>query len=218
VNDETPEAFSIGDLRARARTRLSLSLPEIALDPAVQHASSDFALNPPGPGRRFIANAKPAAVLTPIVARSDGPTVLLTLRAETMRSHSGQVAFPGGRIDPGETPQTAALREAHEEIGLEARHIEMLGWLDPYLTGTGYRVMPLVAIVDPRFTLTINAHEVDEVFETPLRFLMDPVNHQRHQCEFQGRMREYYAMPHEGRYIWGATAGILRNLYERLYR
>jgi 8-oxo-dGTP pyrophosphatase MutT (NUDIX family) len=218
VNSETPEAFSIDDLRARARSQLSLSLPEHAMDPVAQRASSDYALNPPGPGRDFIARAQPAAVLAPIIARSSGPTMLLTLRAATMRSHSGQVAFPGGKIDAGETPQAAALREAHEEIGLEARHIETLGWLDPYLTGSGYRIMPLLAILDPGFTLTINKHEVEDVFETPLRFLMDPANHQRHQREWQGRMRQYYAMPHEGRYIWGATAGILRNLYERLYR
>ena len=212
------QPFSIGDLRARARARLSMSLPDHALDPAVRPASSDYALNPPGPGPEIVARAKPAAVLAPIVARPDGPTVLLTLRAAAMRSHSGQVAFPGGRIDAGETPQAAAYREAREEIGLDPRHIEPLGWLDAYLTGTGYRILPLVAIVEPGFALALNAHEVDDVFETPLSFLMDPANHLRHELEWQGRMRRFYAMPHAGRYIWGATAGILRNLYERLYR
>ena len=210
--------FSIGDLRARARDRLSMSLPTHALDPAVRPSGSDYALNPPGPPPEIVALAKPAAVLAPIVARPDSPTVLLTLRAAAMRSHSGQVAFPGGRIDAGETPQAAAYREAREEIGLDASHIEPLGWLDAYLTGTGYRVLPLVAILDPAFTLTLNPHEVEDAFETPLSFLMDPANHQRHEREWQGRMRRFYAMPHEGRYIWGATAGILRNLYERLYR
>ena len=210
--------FSIDDLRARARNRLSLSLPDHALDPSVAPSRGDYALNPPGPGPEIVAQAKPAAVLAPIVARPGGPTILLTLRAAKMRSHSGQVAFPGGKIDAGEGPQAAALREAHEEIGLEARHIEPLGWLDPYLTGTGFRIMPLVALLDPGFALKINTHEVEEVFETPLSFLMDPANHQRHEREWQGRMRRFYAMPHEGRYIWGATAGILRNLYERLYR
>ena len=212
------QSFSIADLRERATRRLSMNLPDHALDPAAWLASSDYALNPPGPAPEIVAQAQPAAVLAPIVARPDGPTVLLTLRAAAMRSHSGQVAFPGGKIDAGETPQAAALREAREEIGLDARHIEPLGWLDPYLTGTGYRVLPLVAILAPGFSLTLNAHEVEDVFETPLSFLMDPANHRRHEREWQGRMRRFYAMPHEGRYIWGATAGILRNLYERLYR
>ena len=212
------QPFSIDDLRARASARLTMSLPEHALDPAVRPASSDFALNPPGPAPEIVALAKPAAVLAPIVARPDGPTVLLTLRAAAMRSHSGQVAFPGGRIDAGETPHAAAYREAREEIGLDASHIEPLGWLDPYLTGTGYRVLPLVAILDPGFTLTLNAGEVEDAFETPLSFLMDPANHRRDEREWQGRVRRFYAMAHEGRYIWGATAGILRNLYERLYR
>jgi 8-oxo-dGTP pyrophosphatase MutT (NUDIX family) len=217
VTIQPPAGFSILDLRARAQRRLSLNLPAHALDPAVEPRRGDYALDPPGPGPETVASAKPAAVLAPIVARHGGPTVLLTLRAARMRSHSGQVAFPGGRIDVGETPQEAAMREAYEEIGLEERYIEPVGWLDPYLTGTGYRIMPLVAIVDPAFALKINAHEVEEVFETPLSFLMDPSNHQRHEREWQGRMRRFYAMPHEGRYIWGATAGILRNLYERLY-
>jgi 8-oxo-dGTP pyrophosphatase MutT (NUDIX family) len=218
VTSAARQPFSIQDLRARARARLSMSLPEHALDPAVRPASSDYALSPPGPGPEIVAKAKPAAVLASIVARRDGPTVLLTLRAAAMRSHSGQVAFPGGRIDAGETPQAAALREAREEIGLDARHIEPLGWLDPYLTGTGYRVLPLVAILEPGFSLNLNPHEVEAVFETPLRFLIDPANHRRCEREWQGRMRRFYAMAHEGRYIWGATAGILRNLYERLYR
>jgi 8-oxo-dGTP pyrophosphatase MutT (NUDIX family) len=134
-----------------------------------------------------------------------------------MRSHSGQVAFPGGKIDDGETPLAAALREAREEIGLAPRFVEPLGWLDPYLTGTGFRILALVAIVDPSFSLTINRDEVEDVFETPLSFLMNEANHQRQSREWQGRLRHFYAMPYQERYIWGATAGILRNLYERLY-
>jgi 8-oxo-dGTP pyrophosphatase MutT (NUDIX family) len=162
------------------------------------------------------AKARPAAVLLPIIDRPGGLSVLLTLRASDLRAHSGQVAFPGGKIDADEAPRDAALREAYEEIGLEDRFVEPLGWLDPYLTGTGFRVAPLVALVEPSFALKVNKLEVDEVFETPFAFLMDAANHHLEEREWQGRRRKYYAMPHEGRYIWGATAGILRNLYEKL--
>jgi 8-oxo-dGTP pyrophosphatase MutT (NUDIX family) len=212
-----PARFSIEDLRARARGRLSPELAANALDPAFAPARGDHVLNSPPPETHIVAKAQPAAVLAPIVARPDGPTMLLTLRASHMRSHSGQVAFPGGKIDDGEAPLAAALREAQEEIGLEPRFIEPLGWLDPYLTGTGFCVLPLVAIVDPAFTLAINREEVEDVFETPLSFLMNEANHQRQSREWQGRLRHFYAMPYQERYIWGATAGIVRNLYERLY-
>ena len=158
-----------------------------------------------------------AAVLLPIIDRPGGLTVLLTLRASDLRAHSGQVAFPGGKVDAGETPHAAALREAQEEIGLEARFVEPLGWLDPFFTGTGFRVAPLVALIEPSFALTVNKLEVDEVFETPFAFLMDAANHRLEEREWAGRRRRYYAMPYEGRCIWGATAGILRNLYEKLF-
>jgi 8-oxo-dGTP pyrophosphatase MutT (NUDIX family) len=161
--------------------------------------------------------AVPAAVLIGIVPRPEGPTVLLTQRAATLRSHSAQVAFPGGRVDAVDgSPVVTALREAEEEIGLPRERVRTLGFLDAYLTGTGYRIVPVVALVEPPFSLTLNAHEVDEAFETPLSFLLDPANHRREGREWQGLYRTYYAMPFGDRYIWGATAGMIRNLYERL--
>jgi 8-oxo-dGTP pyrophosphatase MutT (NUDIX family) len=204
-------------LRALAQRKLRRSLSLAELEGAAPSGISDHV-----PGRQSGEPAKltplrPAAVLLPIVDRPGGLSVLLTLRAADLRAHSGQVAFPGGKIDPGETPCEAALREAHEEIGLQARFVEPLGWLDPYFTGTGFRVAPLVALIEPSFGLTVNKLEVDEVFETPFDFLMDAANHRLEEREWQGRLRRYYAIPHEGRYIWGATAGILRNLYEKLF-
>lgn len=163
------------------------------------------------------ASAIEAAVLIPIVLHRAEPTVLLTLRAAALRKHSAQIAFPGGRIDASDgSPLVAALREAEEEIGLAPDRVRTVGYLDAYLTGTGYRVTPVVGLVEPPLSLTINPHEVDEAFETPLAFLLDPANHQRHGREWKGRYRTYYAMPHGDRYIWGATAGMIRNLYERL--
>jgi 8-oxo-dGTP pyrophosphatase MutT (NUDIX family) len=217
LSDPYASGLSAETLRALARRKLRRSLEIDDLARPVPPVAGDIALGEQRGEPAAVARARPAAVLAPIVQRPGGLTVLLTLRASHLRAHSGQVAFPGGQIDPGEAPLQAALREAYEEIGLEARFIEPLGWLDPYLTGTGFRVAPLVALVEPSFTLRINEREVDEAFETPFVFLMDPANHRLEEREWQGRRRKFYAMPHEGRYIWGATAGILRNLYEKLF-
>ncbi len=160
---------------------------------------------------------KPAAVLVPVILRPDGATVLFTQRAAALRSHSGQISFPGGRIDETDaSPLHAALRETEEEIGLNRARITPLGFLDAYLTGTGYRIVPVVAIIAQPFELMLNPGEVDEVFEAPLAFLMNAANHRRDGREWKGKYRSYYAIAYGERYIWGATAGILRNLHDRL--
>ena len=158
-----------------------------------------------------------AAVLVPLVERPDALTVLLTRRSDSLKKHSGQVAFPGGRCDPGETAVQAAVREAHEEVGLEPRFVRPVGLGDPYETGTGFRITPVVAFVSPGFTVTPSADEVAEVFEPPFRFLMDLANHQENERSFGEVTRRFYAVPWEGRFIWGATAGIVRGLQRRLF-
>ena len=158
-----------------------------------------------------------AAVLVPIVARATGLMMLLTQRTADLASHAGQVAFPGGKVDPEDAgPLAAALREAEEEIGLERRFVEPLGFLDGYQTGTGFRIAPAVALVSEGFTLRLNAGEVAGAFEVPLAFLLDPANHQTQSLEWRGKLRTFYARPYGDHYIWGATAGMIRNLYERL--
>ncbi len=159
-----------------------------------------------------------AAVLVPLVPRAGGLSVLLTERQPHLRSHAGQVAFPGGRIDDTDHgPVAAALRETEEETGIAPGFVEPLGFLDTYLTSTNFRVMPVVGLLRPGFTVTPHEAEVAAVFEVPLSFLMNPAHHERHARDWQGKLRHYYAMPWDGHYIWGATAGMIRNLYSLLY-
>ena len=162
-----------------------------------------------------------ASVLVPLVMRDSGLTVLLTERTTHLSNHSGQVAFPGGKVDPEDADAVeTALREAEEEIGLERRFVQVLGTLPIYTTGSGFLVTPVVALVDAAHSVTANPYEVADVFEVPLEFLMDPANHRRHALEWAGARREWLAMPYTDalaeRFIWGATAGMLRNFYRFL--
>jgi 8-oxo-dGTP pyrophosphatase MutT (NUDIX family) len=157
---------------------------------------------------------RPAAVLVPVVRREAGLTILLTQRTDHLYDHAGQISFPGGRSEAhDESPAATALRETFEEIGLPHSLVEVLGALPEYTTVTGYRVTPVVGLVSPPPAFKLDAFEVAEAFEVPLTFFLDPGNHQRNTLQYQGRTRHYYAMPYEQRYIWGATAGMLMNLY-----
>lgn len=156
-----------------------------------------------------------AAVLVAITDRSE-PGLILTLRREHMRNHAGQVAFPGGRIDEGETAVRAALREAHEELTLDPVLVQILGEADQYRTVTGYGVTPVVGLIPPDLPLVPNPEEVADWFEAPLDFVLDPINQRRMSAEFQGRTRHYYQIDWHGRRIWGATAAMLVNLTRRI--
>ncbi|HAQ34500.1 MAG: coenzyme A pyrophosphatase [Maricaulis sp.] len=164
-----------------------------------------------------VRTLRPAAVLAPLVLHDGPPRFILTLRAEHLPAHAGQIAFPGGRANAGESLPDAALRETEEEIGIAPGQVELIGRFDSWETVTGFHVTPFVGIVQPGFTIEPDPGEVAEVFETPFDWLMDRANHKLHEREFQGHMRRYYAMPFGDRYIWGATAGMLRALHERLY-
>jgi 8-oxo-dGTP pyrophosphatase MutT (NUDIX family) len=175
---------------------------------------SDYDLNAPAGGS---VTLRPAAVLVPLVQRREGLTVLLTQRTDHLHDHAGQISFPGGRVESrDEGVIEAALRETGEEIGLTAEHIDVVGFLDDYETVTGYLVTPVVSFVTPGFRLKIDDFEVADVFEVPLEFILDPRNHQIHTRMRHGAERRYYVFEYETRYIWGATAGMLMNLYRRV--
>lgn len=204
--------FDETEFRTRAATRLLKSVPD-------KVGRSDDDLNPDLKAIDPALPRRAAAVLVPIVLHEPELTVLLTQRNENLASHAGQVAFPGGKIDQGDKDAlAAALRETKEETGLDESYIEPIGFLDAYLTRTSFEIVPVVALVRPGFVLAPHEQEVAAIFEVPLRFLMSGENHVRHSRQWQGKERYFYAMPYGERYIWGATAGMIMNLYDRLYR
>jgi 8-oxo-dGTP pyrophosphatase MutT (NUDIX family) len=205
------ELFHKAEFLRRAEARLLKVAPEFSL-------RSDDDLNQNA--RMIPANEKPkqAAVLVPIVVRPDGLSILLTERTKHLSKHAGQISFPGGRIDDDDlSPTHAALREAWEEIGLRSEFIRPIGFLDGYRTITNYHVVPVVGLVRDGFQLQLQVEEVASAFEVPLEFLMSDANHERHTRPVNGQQRNFFAMPFGERYIWGATAGMLRNMYERIY-
>ncbi|MGB6118810.1 MAG: CoA pyrophosphatase [Mesorhizobium sp.] len=197
------------DLRERVKRWAKADASEI---------SGDHSLNPGTKSAIVKEGLRDAAVLIPIVDHPDGATMLLTKRTEKLRTHSGQIAFPGGGIDPEDaSPEAAALRETEEEIGLDRNYIDIIGRMPNYYSGSGYRVAPIIGIVRPGFALSINPDEVDDTFEVPLSFLMNAANHRRESRVWQNVERHFYTMPYGDRYIWGLTAGIIRTVHDRFY-
>jgi 8-oxo-dGTP pyrophosphatase MutT (NUDIX family) len=211
-------ALSGADFFARAQARLDLDVPPGLTDASITPKRGDHDADPVMKKISEVRPIRPAAVLVPVIDHAE-PTVLLTQRAQHLPNHPGQISFPGGKIEQADAdPLAAALRETHEEIGLDRKAVAPLGYLDLYMTTLGYRIVPVIARVTPGFSLTLNTAEVDASFEVPLGFLMDQANVQRHSRDWNGMTRHYYAITFGERYIWGVTAGILRNMYDRIYR
>lgn len=208
--DVVEQPFSVADFRRRAL---------VDHGPHEHFDYGDHRFNPGHPRVTGLRNLRDAAVLIPVVDQGAEASVILTKRSEKLTSHSGQVAFPGGRIDATDaSAEAAALREAEEEIGLDPGHVEVVARMPDYVAGSGYRIVPVLGIVRPGFTLTRNPDEVDVIFEVPLRFLMNPANHAQESLEYNKQLWTYYDMAYGKQRIWGVTAGIIRTLYERLYQ
>ena len=183
-------------------------------EPPATGGHGDYAVAGVAREERFLT---PAAVLVPLVDRREGLTVLLTQRTDHLLHHGGQISFPGGRVEEHDTgPVETALRETEEEIGLERRHVEIIGFLDLYQTVTGFLITPVVSFVEPGFALNPDPFEVAEVFEVPLSFILDPRNHELRSRLYKGLERRFYVLPYENRYIWGATAAMLVSFAKRL--
>ena len=192
---------------------MSVDLAALRASLLLEPLAGEFVLEDGASDRPLTA----AAVLFPIILRECGNTVLLTQRTAHLKDHAGQISFPGGRVEESDQSSLhTALRETEEEVGLSRQHIDPIGYLPEYRTGTGFRVTPVVALVCPPFDLQIDPFEVAEAFEVPLDFLLDPANHQRHSIHYQGALRHYFAIQYGDYFIWGATAGMIRSLTERL--
>ena len=214
--DAAAAQIGSSEFYARARARLNFDVPPGLTDASIVPVSGDAGTDKMLQIIAAERPIRPAAVLIAVVEH-EHPTILLTQRAAHLNDHAGQVAFPGGKIDATDaSPLDAALREAEEEVGLDRSFVEPIGYLDLYGTAFGFRILPTVARVKPGFKLTINENEVESAFEVPLAFLMDGAHHQRLSVELPGGRRSFYAMPYEGYFIWGATAGMLRNLFHFL--
>ena len=209
--------YSVAELRLRA---------EGVLTPPSQHLTEsdgtslrhDFELDPELANMDGTYEKRLAAVLVPIIERDNQASVLFTQRTDDLPTHAGQISFPGGKMDPGDSDAVdTALREASEEIRLDPQYVDPIGFLQDYVTSTGYRIAPLVGVLRDGYSIVPDHNEVADVFEVPLSFLMNAENHEIHTREWRGRKRKFYAMPYGERFIWGATAGMLRNLYEWIY-
>jgi 8-oxo-dGTP pyrophosphatase MutT (NUDIX family) len=219
VQNKEIEAFTTADLRRRAHGVLAPLDSRLNAGGDAPAGRNDFELNPELEVLADAEHKRPAAVLIPVIERGKQASILFTQRTDELPTHAGQISFPGGKMDIGDTNVVeTALREAREEIGLEAEYIDTIGFLDDYITSTGYRISPLVAVIRQGYSITPDHREVAEVFDVPLSFLMNVQNHEMHSREWRGAQRKFYAMPYGNRFIWGATAGMLRNLYEWLYK